>query len=120
MEFGAERAIYLQIADHICEMILAKEVQPFDKISSVRELAVELQVNPNTVVRTFSYLEEKGIIQKQRGIGYFVTDEAYKRTQKLLMDIFLYQKLPIFFRTMSLLNVTFDDLKKLRGTYEKK
>ena len=68
MEFKAQRAIYLQIADHVCEKILKKILQENDRIPSVREFAVSIEVNPNTIVRTYAYLEEQGIIYKQRGI----------------------------------------------------
>ena len=53
MEFGKDQAIYLQIADLICENILSGEWAAETKIPSVRELAINLEVNPNTVMRTY-------------------------------------------------------------------
>ena len=113
MEFQPQQAIYLQIADYICEQILRRKWQANDKIPSVRELAVSIEVNPNTVVRTYSYLEEKDIIYKQRGIGYFVAENGYEHTVKLKKDIFLNQDVPMFFKTMELLQITFEDLRSL-------
>ena len=75
MEFGDSNAIYLQIADQLSENILLRKWSPGDRIPSVRELAVSVEVNPNTVMRTFNYLQEKGIIYNKRGIGYFVSDQ---------------------------------------------
>ena len=113
MEFKNQRAIYLQIADYICEQILRKELKEEERMPSVREFSISAEVNPNTVVRTYAYLEEKGIIYKQRGIGYFVATEAFQKTVQLKKDIFLTQDLPHLFKTMGLLDITFGELKKL-------
>jgi GntR family transcriptional regulator len=78
MEFGDNNAIYLQIADHFCENILLQKWNPGDRIPSVREMAVSIEVNPNTVMRTFNYLQDKGIIFNKRGIGYFVTEDGFQ------------------------------------------
>ena len=59
MEFSQSQAIYLQIADFVCEKILLKEWPPESRIPSVRELAVQLEVNPNTVMRTFESCSKK-------------------------------------------------------------
>lgn len=114
MDFKATSAIYLQIGDYILEKILLRELKPSDKIPSVRELAVLLQVNPNTVVRAFGYLEDNAIIQKQRGIGYFVSDDAYDKALKIKTEHFLHQELPALFRTLDLLGLTLNDLKKIK------
>ena len=110
MEFRQQRAIYLQIGDYICEKILRKEWQAQEKIPSVRELAVDLEVNPNTVVRTYGYLEDKEIIVKQRGIGYFIAQDAYDKVLKLKKENFLKQEVPLFFKTMKLLKLKWGDL----------
>jgi GntR family transcriptional regulator len=113
MEFKERQAIYLQIGDHICENILRKIWKEGEKIPSVREMAVNIEVNPNTVMRTYSYLQEMGIIFNRRGIGYFVSDDAYNKTLDLKKKNFINQDLPDIFKTMELLKITFDDLKKL-------
>ena len=66
MQFSKKDAIYLQIANFICEQILSKKWQETEKIPSVRELAVTLEVNPNTIVRTYATLEQKGIMKNQQ------------------------------------------------------
>ena len=109
MEFRERQAIYLQIGDHICENILRKKWKAGEKIPSVREMSVSIEVNPNTVMRTYSYLQDMGIIYNKRGIGYFVADKAYEKTQELKKKNFINRELPFVFKTMDLLHLTFDD-----------
>ncbi len=111
MEFKDQQAIYLQIAELFCENILLQKWHPGDRIPSVREMAVNIEVNPNTVMRTFTYLQDKGIIYNKRGIGYFVTDDGLERTRTLRRDQFINQELPHIFKQMELLGLNLDDLK---------
>lgn len=113
MDFQNTKAIYLQIADFVCEQVLLNKWVKNEKIPSVRELAVNLQVNPNTVARTYSFLEEKNIIKMQRGIGYFVAEEAYQEVISLKKEEFLAVHLPQVFKSMDLLDINFDQVKKL-------
>ena len=110
MEFGDSQAIYLQIADQLTENILLGKWRQGDRIPSVRELAVSIEVNPNTVMRTFNYLQEKGIIYNKRGIGYFVSDDGFERTKTLRKDDFVSHELPRLFKAMGLLNLTMEDV----------
>ncbi len=82
MQFKDSQAIYLQIADYVCEKILLKEWKAHEKIPSVREMAVLLEVNPNTVMRTYDFLQQQDIVYNQRGIGFFVTENAVKHAQQ--------------------------------------
>lgn len=120
MEFRRNTAIYLQIAEYITDNILRKNWEAEYKIPSIRELAVQLEVNPNTIARTYAFLEEMGIIYTQRGIGYFVSKDAYDRALKWRKQNFLDHELPIVFKTMALLNISFSELPNLRGGYENK
>lgn len=110
MEFANDQAIYLQIADHFCENILLEKWKAGDRIPSVREVAVNIEVNPNTVMRTYTYLQDKGIIFNKRGIGYFVSDDGFEKTKVLKKEDFINQELPRFFKAMSLLNMTMKDV----------
>jgi GntR family transcriptional regulator len=112
MEFRQDQAIYLQIADMICENILAGRWKPGERIPSIRELAVGIEVNPNTVMRTYGYLQDKGIIQNQRGIGYFAADQAYETTKELARRNFINRELPRIFKTMDLLGMSVDALEE--------
>lgn len=113
MDFKRQKAIYIQIADYLLENILAGVLVKGDKVQSVREMAATVQVNPNTVVRSFNYLQDRGIIVQQRGIGYFVAEDALEKTQALKRENFIQQELPEFFKMMDLLGMNFEDIKQL-------
>jgi DNA-binding transcriptional regulator YhcF (GntR family) len=88
MEFRENQAIYLQIAELICERILLKQWASEDKVPSVRELAVQLEVNPNTVMRTYDFLEQKDIIFTKRGMGFFVSANAHDKVTQYRREEF--------------------------------
>jgi GntR family transcriptional regulator len=117
MEFKESQAIYLQIADLVCDNILAGMWKPGDRIPSIRETAESIQVNPNTVMRTYGYLEDQGIVHNQRGIGFFLAENAYDVTRALKRKGFESRDLPRVFRTMDLLRMGFDDLRPLYATH---
>src|ERR1700712_1101749 len=119
MQFRESQAIYLQIADYVCEKILLKEWKPDERIPSVRELAVQLEVNPNTVMRTFDFLQQQEIIYNQRGIGYFVGAAAYKNALQYRKEAFSDKDLPSIFRNMYLLGMELDELKPRFDKYKK-
>ncbi|MDR6225300.1 GntR family transcriptional regulator [Desmospora profundinema] len=77
-EYNASLPIYLQLVERIQRQILRRERNPGDKLPSVREMAVESQVNPNTVQRTYSELERVGIVETRRGQGTFITEDKEK------------------------------------------
>lgn len=116
MQFKDNQSIYLQIADHLCEKILLKEWKPEERIPSVRELAVLLEVNPNTVMRTFEFLQQQEIIYNQRGIGYFVAQKAYTNALNYRKEEFMQKDLPGVFRNMYLLGM---DMEELKPRFEK-
>lgn len=115
------QAIYLQIADYICEKILLKEWKPEDKVPSVRELAMQLEVNPNTVMRTYEFLKQQDIINDKRGIGYFVTGDALHNAISYRKAEFLEKELPSVFRVMNMLGIEPEELsasfKKFKKEY---
>ncbi|AEK24206.1 Uncharacterized HTH-type transcriptional regulator yhcF [Capnocytophaga canimorsus] len=109
------QAIYLQIADYICQKILLGEWQPETKIPSVRELAVQMSVNPNTVARSYEFLKNNGIIIDRRGVGYFVETNGIEQARKYRQQEFLQNELPSFFNTLYTLGV---ELTELQHHYE--
>lgn len=111
MQFKDSQSIYLQIADYVCEKILLGEWKAEERIPSVRELAVQLEVNPNTVMRTFDFLQQQEIIYNQRGIGYFVTATAREQALGYRKEEFLQKDLPGVFRNMYLLGMNTEELK---------
>lgn len=119
MEFRDNKAIYLQIADYVCEHILLGKWEAGEKVPSVREMAVELEVNPNTVMRTYELLQTKEIINNKRGIGFFIADEAMSNVKVYRKTQFMDDELPVVFRNMYLLNVGFDELQMRYNTFVK-
>jgi len=113
MEFKAQKPIYRQIADYILEKILSGEWKGGDRLPSVRDLAAELQVKSNTVVKAFNFLSDKEIIHTQRGIGYFISDGARQKAYDFQKKTFLKNELPGFFIRMDLLNIDFEELEAL-------
>lgn len=116
MQFRESIAIYLQIADYICERILLNQWKTGERIPAVRELAVQLEVNPNTVMRTYEFLQGQNIIYNQRGIGYFVSQDAVKYATDYRKTEFVEKELPNIFRSMYMLGMNLDELKP---TFEK-
>ena len=109
MEFSEPKGIYLQIADQIRERILRGEWRAGERIPSIRELAVELGVNPNTVTRSYQKLLERELISNQRGRGYFVSEDAAGRALKEMKDEFMREEVPRILHTMKLLDIGFDE-----------
>jgi len=110
MEFNENQAIYLQIADIMCENILLKKWKEGERIPSVRDIAVITEVNPNTAMRTFTYLQDLEIIYNKRGIGYFVANDGYKKTLAYKKDEFMKNDVPFFLKNLKLLNI---DIKEI-------
>ena len=111
MEFRDNKAIYLQIADYVCEHILLGKWNVDQKVPSVREMAVNLEVNPNTVMRTYELLQSKNIINNKRGIGFFVAEQAIANVKDYRKIQFIEEELPVVFRNVYLLNISFDELQ---------
>lgn len=115
MEFRENEAIYLQIANSVSENILLGKWGEGDKILSVRDLASEMQVNPNTVIRTYEFLENKQIIYTKRGLGFFVGPGAVEKIKKYKRESFMESDLPIFLKNMHLLGI---DPEEIARRYE--
>lgn len=112
MDFNSKQPIYLQIADQVIENILDCKLESEARILSVRELAIEMEVNPNTVMRTYSFLQEANIIYNKRGIGYFVSKNAYTVAKEMRRHEFISEELPHVFRTMDLLDMKIIELEE--------
>jgi DNA-binding transcriptional regulator YhcF (GntR family) len=110
MTFNSDKAIFLQMADRLCDEILAGNYQDDARIPSVREYAVLLQVNTNTAVKAYEALSRDGIIYNKRGLGYFVTKGAKKQILKARKTAFMKERLPELFRQMQLLDISIDDV----------
>jgi Predicted transcriptional regulators len=114
MDFNGHKPIYLQIYDHVCERILSGEFRSGDRVMSVRELGIELGVNPNTIMRSFERLQNKGIIATKRGIGFYVCENAREMILEEQKKEFIENEVPEFLKKMELYGVSFEDLTKLK------
>ena len=103
---NSSKAIYLQIADDICDKILTGTFVPDERIPSVREYAAQVEVNVNTVMRANDYLSSLEIIYNKRGLGFFAATDARlrvidQRRRELLGDTAVN-----FFRQLDMLDIT--------------
>lgn len=119
-EFKQDRAIYLQIAEQICDEILSKKYNTDDRIPSVREQAVQFEVNTNTIVKTYDLLLQWGIIYTRRGLGYFVTTDATEKIKKSMTQKFMKGILPELFHQMQLLDVPIETIIEQWNTFKTK
>ena len=118
MDFIDNQPIYMQISDYFCENILTREWKENEKIPSVREIAVLVEVNPNTAIRAFNFLQDQGIIYNKRGIGYFVAEDGYIKALEMRKNEFIHKDVPVFFKTMKLLGLKCSDMEQLYNSIE--
>ncbi len=104
--FKKQQAIYEQIADTICERILQGTLEEDGKISSIRETAITMEVNPNTVQRAYEWLQQQEIIYTKRGRGYFVNSGAMEKVKQTKKEQLINEVLPDFFKSLQLLQIT--------------
>ena len=110
MEFNQPKGIYQQIADQIRERILDGEWSSGERIPSIRDFAVSVGVNPNTVTKSYQTLLDREIIENQRGLGYFVAADAKQKILDEIRTAFVEEELPRVFRTMRMLDMQLEDL----------
>lgn len=119
MDFKDSKAIYLQIADRICDEILIDQYKEGERIPSVREYAGIVEVNANTTMRSYDYLQSQNIIFNKRGIGYFVSPGARELILSLRKEVFLKEEVEYFFKQLHTLNISIDELEKMYLDYTK-
>ena len=117
MDFDNGKPIYLQIVDFFYENILVKRWLENERIPSVRELAMMVEVNPNTAIRAFNHLQELEVIYNKRGIGYFVSENGYQKVLSVKRGEFMEVTLPDVFKKMRMLDVEFEEVKSSYDQY---
>ena len=110
MDFKNQKPIYLQIAESICDSILAGKYRENEKLPSVREFAAEVEVNVNTVSRSFEWLQNQDVVVTRRGLGNYVSKGAREAVLNLRKKEFFEEQVPEFFRTMKALDITMDQV----------
>ena len=113
MEFQSTKGIFEQIADTLSHRILEGKLPPGERVPSVRDLAAEFEVNRNTLLRTYSILEDAGIIVNKRGIGFFVADNAIELIMENEKKAFFANDLPDFMQKVKVLKISSSELQEL-------
>jgi len=80
--FDERFPIYLQIINQFCRSLVKGDLKPGDRIPSIRDMALTLKVNTNTIQRAYQEMERKQLIFSQRGMGYFVMED-----QKMIQTV---------------------------------
>ncbi|AQS60020.1 GntR family transcriptional regulator [Desulforamulus ferrireducens] len=106
--FNNNQPIYLQIVQRICRQILRGELGAGDKLPSVRDLAVQMGVNPNTVQRVYSELERLAVAETRRGLGTFITEQE-SRLQRLREEL-MAEQIENFIRDMQEMGFTASEI----------
>ena len=119
MDFKETQSIYLQIADYVCEQILTHRWKIGERVMSIRELGGVLEVNPNTVLRTYDFLQTMEIIVNKRGVGYFVADNAIEKIITFRKNRFIKEELPHLFKNMRLLQIDITEIEKRYNEFNK-
>ncbi|MFI3303603.1 MAG: GntR family transcriptional regulator [Rikenellaceae bacterium] len=110
MIFSDTKPIYIQISDLILDKIMDQAWVEDSRIPSVREMGGELEVNPNTVMRAYEWLSERGIIYNKRGIGFFVSADALRIITDQRRAQLISVGLKDIARQMKQLDVTVDEV----------
>lgn len=110
MDFKDNKPIYLQITDLICNEILSGKHPEGGRLPSVRDYAVQVEVNVNTVVRSFDWLSQQEIIFQKRGLGFFVSEGAMNIIRQVRRDEFFRQQLPDLFEAIQTLDISIDEV----------
>ena len=87
IEFSSGIPIYRQIMERIKYSIANGSLKPNDQLPSVRQLSMDLKVNPNTISKAYSELEHEQVIYTRRGMGTFVSEKRVEITQDVKVEI---------------------------------
>lgn len=119
MTTGNNKAIYLLLADKIIDDVLMDKIPPDGRLPSIRDYAAEVQVNPNTMMRTYDYLSSLNIIYNRRGVGYFLASDARETASSIRRRQLFDNDLSDIFRQLRLLMVSPQELSSHYEAYLK-
>lgn len=117
MEFNENKPIYLQLADQIMDVAERNPGLSGQRIPSVRDYAARYGVNANTVMRTYTWLQQEGIIYNQRGIGYFYSPDATQKILEIRRKVFFEKELPYFLGRLRTLEISPSDFEGIYRRY---
>lgn len=117
MAIQDNRPIYLQIANMLMDRIVSEQYPTDTRIPSVRDVAASAQVNVNTVVRSFEWLERHGIIYNRRGLGYFTAENAARTIADHRREEFFAGEVDYFFERLRQIGMSPAELSRRYETY---
>jgi GntR family transcriptional regulator len=109
-EWNDAQPIYRQLKEKLLEMILDGQVAEGEAMPSVRQISVEMKINPITVIKAVQELEEQGAVEKRRGLGMFVREGAREELRAQAREDFLTREWPGIFARLSRLQIQLSDL----------
>ena len=118
MTFKEQNPIYMQIAERICDEILQVRYPEGERLPSVREYAIEVEVNVNTLVRSYDWLSQNDIIFNRRGLGYFVVEGAAEHIREARRQDFFQHRLPEMLQTMQSLGISMQEVNARAETLQ--
>lgn len=86
LDFRSDIPIYLQVVEQVQDMVVRGELQPGDQLPTVRQLALDLRINFNTIARAYRILDEARLISTQRGRGTYILDRPSEETVRELRE----------------------------------
>jgi GntR family transcriptional regulator len=104
--------IYRQLKERVIAMMLDGVLKPGDALPSVRQVAAEYQLNPITVSRAYQELADEALVEKRRGLGMYVTEEASKKLLTNERERFLKEEWPLVLERIQRLGLSMEDLLK--------
>jgi len=102
--------IYRQLKERVIAMMLDGQLKPGDALPSVRQVAAEYQLNPITVSRAYQELADEALVEKRRGLGMYVTEQASKKLLGNERERFLTEEWPQVLERIRLLGLTPEEL----------
>ncbi len=112
MDFKSKHPIYRQIAEQICNEILRGAYPEGGRLPSVREYAAQVEVNVNTLVRSYDWLSQQSIIFNRRGLGYFVSEGATEHIKQIRRREFMDEWLPELVQRMKVLGISVEEVER--------
>ncbi len=102
--------IYRQLKERVIAMMLDGILKPGDALPSVRQVAADYQLNPITVSRAYQELADEGLVEKRRGLGMFMTEQAATQLRSSERERFLNEEWPAVLERIQRLGLSLDEL----------
>ena len=118
MKFSEEKPIYIQLRNEIEQFILSDEIEEEEMLPSIRKIAQDFRINPQTVIKALSNLIQEEYIIKKRGIGFVIAKGAKKKLRKQKIDVYLSQDLKVTIINGIKLGLTMEEIIKKIKEFE--